>query len=148
MLREIYATILVRYLALLTEVYPGSRLGRTGGMHMIGQRVGYVRVSTTDQHTDRQLDGVTVDCAFTDQASGKSTDRAQLDALKAYVREGDTVVVHGSIGPEPGRLAESRPRLDRSRDPGRVCEGTFDVYRGGRSHGHVAVKFDGSRGRI
>ena len=61
---------------------------------MAGQRVGYVRVSTLDQRTDRQLDGVELDRVFTDKASGKDVVRPQLDALLAFVRDGDTVVVH------------------------------------------------------
>ncbi len=59
-----------------------------------GQRVGYVRVSTLDQNTDRQLDGVELDRVFTDHASGKDTNRPQLVACLAYVREGDTLLVH------------------------------------------------------
>lgn len=59
-----------------------------------GQRVGYVRVSTLDQNTERQLEGVTVDRTFTDKASGKDTDRPQLVAALEYVREGDTLVCH------------------------------------------------------
>ena len=31
---------------------------------------------------------------FTDKASGKDTQRPQLEALLSFVREGDTVVVH------------------------------------------------------
>jgi DNA invertase Pin-like site-specific DNA recombinase len=61
---------------------------------MIGQRVGYIRVSTFDQNPERQLENVPVDRTFTDRASGKDTQRPQLEALVAYVREGDTVVVH------------------------------------------------------
>ncbi len=61
---------------------------------MTGQVVGYVRVSTLDQKTDRQLVGVDVHRTFTDHASGKDTDRPQLAQMIAYVREGDTVVVH------------------------------------------------------
>ena len=61
---------------------------------MPGQRVGYVRVSTADQHPDRQLDGVSVENTFTDQASGKDTQRPQLEALLKFVRLDDTVVVH------------------------------------------------------
>lgn len=61
---------------------------------MIGQRVGYLRVSTLDQKTDRQLDQVPVDRLFTDHASGKDTTRPQLTELLRYVRDGDTVVVH------------------------------------------------------
>ncbi|MGW5107649.1 recombinase family protein [Nocardia sp. NPDC004123] len=61
---------------------------------MHGQRVGYVRVSTGDQNTERQLDGIRVDKTFTDKASGKDRERPQLTALLDYVRDGDTVVVH------------------------------------------------------
>ena len=58
------------------------------------QRVGYIRVSTLDQSTERQLDGIEVDCVFTDKASGKDIKRPQLQAALSYVREGDTLVVH------------------------------------------------------
>jgi DNA invertase Pin-like site-specific DNA recombinase len=59
-----------------------------------GQRIGYVRVSSFDQHPGRQLDQVQVDKLFTDKASGKDTQRPQLDALLSFAREGDTVIVH------------------------------------------------------
>ena len=61
---------------------------------MKGQRIGYVRVSTTDQNPERQIEGVELDKMFTDRASGKDTQRPQLDALLTYVREGDMVIVH------------------------------------------------------
>ncbi|QQE79530.1 recombinase family protein [Alicyclobacillus sp. SO9] len=61
---------------------------------MKGQRIGYVRVSTVEQHPDRQLDGVSLDRVFTDKVSGKTTHRPQLQALLEFVREGDLVVVH------------------------------------------------------
>jgi len=35
-----------------------------------------------------------VDKVFTDKASGKDTQRPELDALLSFVRDGDTVVVH------------------------------------------------------
>lgn len=59
-----------------------------------GKRVGYVRVSTLDQNTERQLDGIRLDKRFTDKASGKDTDRPQLQAALDYLREGDVLVVH------------------------------------------------------
>lgn len=59
-----------------------------------GQQVGYVRVSTVDQNTGRQLDGVQLNKVFTDKVSGKSTDRPQLKACIEYIREGDTLHVH------------------------------------------------------
>jgi DNA invertase Pin-like site-specific DNA recombinase len=58
------------------------------------KRVGYIRVSTLDQHTDRQLDGQDLDKVFTDKASGKDTKRPQLQAALDYLREGDTLLVH------------------------------------------------------
>ena len=61
---------------------------------MKGQRIGYVRVSTTEQNTDRQLEGLPVDRVFTDKASGKDVRRPALEDLMGYAREGDTVVVH------------------------------------------------------
>jgi DNA invertase Pin-like site-specific DNA recombinase len=57
-------------------------------------RVGYVRVSTVDQNTVRQLDGIAVERVFTDTASGKDAARPKLDELLAFVRDGDTVTVH------------------------------------------------------
>jgi DNA invertase Pin-like site-specific DNA recombinase len=62
---------------------------------MTGQRVGYVRVSTLDQSTVRQLDGVPVDKTYTDKASGKDRrNRPELEDLIGFVRDGDTVLVH------------------------------------------------------
>lgn len=61
---------------------------------MHGQRIGYVRVSSFDQNPERQLEHVPVDRLFTDKASGKDTQRPELERLIAFVREGDTVVVH------------------------------------------------------
>ena len=61
---------------------------------MNGHTVGYIRVSTFDQNTDRQLEGIHLDKVFTDKASGKDAKRPELELLIQYVREGDTVVVH------------------------------------------------------
>ena len=60
----------------------------------IGKTIGYIRVSTVDQNTERQLDGLALDKTFTEKASAKTADRPQLIAMLEYVREGDTVVVH------------------------------------------------------
>lgn len=59
-----------------------------------GHRIGYIRVSTLDQNAERQLDGIELDRTFTDKASGKDTQRPQLQAALEYVRHGDTFVVH------------------------------------------------------
>ena len=61
---------------------------------MNGHAVGYIRVSTFDQNTDCQLEGIHLDRVFTDKASGKDVKRPELEQLIQYVREGDTVVVH------------------------------------------------------
>lgn len=63
-------------------------------MNSKGQRIGYIRVSSADQNTARQLDGIALDRVFEDKQSGKSIDRPQLQAALAYVREGDTLLVH------------------------------------------------------
>ncbi|MGZ6770374.1 MAG: recombinase family protein [Mycobacteriaceae bacterium] len=51
-------------------------------------------MSTLDQKTGRQLDGIAVDKTFTDKASGTDVHRPQLAAMLGFVREGDTVIVH------------------------------------------------------
>jgi len=61
---------------------------------MSGQRIGYIRVSSFDQNPERQLDDVAVNRTFTDKASGKDVQRPALEELCAFVRHGDTVVVH------------------------------------------------------
>lgn len=61
---------------------------------MAGQQIGYIRVSTAGQNTDRQLEGVELDRVFTDKVSGKSADRPQLKAMLAHIRPGDTFHVH------------------------------------------------------
>lgn len=59
-----------------------------------GKRIGYIRVSSVDQNTVRQLDGVPLDKTFTDRASGKDTSRPHLKAALDYLRDGDALVVH------------------------------------------------------
>jgi DNA invertase Pin-like site-specific DNA recombinase len=52
-------------------------------------------VSSLDQNTDRQLEGVAeLYRVFEDKASGKDVVRPQLEEMLKYVRQGDTVVVH------------------------------------------------------
>lgn len=61
---------------------------------MSGQHVGYIRVSTVDQNTVRQLEGLQLDQIFTDKLSGKDIKRPMLQACIAYVRAGDVLHVH------------------------------------------------------
>ena len=56
--------------------------------------VGYIRVSSVDQNTSRQLSDTALDRVFEDKASGKDTDRPALTACLEYLREGDTLHVH------------------------------------------------------
>jgi DNA invertase Pin-like site-specific DNA recombinase len=62
-----------------------------------GKRVGYVRVSSVDQNTDRQVEAMAdlhIDKTFIDKLSGKDTKRPQLQAALDYLRDGDVLVVH------------------------------------------------------
>jgi len=61
---------------------------------MNGQRVGYIRVSSIDQNTDRQLHGIELDRVYEDKCSGKDTNRPKLTECLGYLREGDELVVH------------------------------------------------------
>lgn len=68
-------------------------------------RVGYIRVSTAHQHTDRQedkLETMNVEKVFIEKISGKDRARPQLKAMLEFVQEGDVVVVS-----ELSRLARS-----------------------------------------
>lgn len=56
--------------------------------------IGYVRVSTFEQNTDRQLEGIKADKIFLEKVSGKDANRPQLNELLNYIRDGDTLVVH------------------------------------------------------
>lgn len=56
--------------------------------------VGYIRVSSADQNTDRQLDGIELDKVYEEKISGKDRERPQLKLCLEYLREGDTLLVH------------------------------------------------------
>ncbi len=58
--------------------------------------ISYIRVSTTDQNTSRQLadTGLSFDKQFVDHCSGGSIKRPALEDLKDFVRLGDTIHVH------------------------------------------------------
>lgn len=74
-------------------------------------KFGYARVSTAEQHLDRQLAalteaGVEDDNIFREKVSGAKAHREQLERLKTYLREGDIVVVTSY-----DRLARSTKQL-------------------------------------
>ena len=55
-------------------------------------KIGYTRVSSTDQTTERQdLGDIKV---FEDKASGKDMERPALQEMLAYIRKGDEVICH------------------------------------------------------
>ena len=59
-------------------------------------RVGYIRVSSTDQNESRQLEALKkyeIEKMFSEKISGKDTNRPQLQAMMDFVREGDCVYV-------------------------------------------------------
>ncbi len=59
------------------------------------QKLGYARVSTTDQNLSRQIDMLNqygVDKLYTEKMSGTKRDRPELVKLLAYMDEGDTIV--------------------------------------------------------
>lgn len=61
-----------------------------------GQRVGYARVSTIDQHVHLQLDALKeagCEKIFVEKASGAQRNRPELQAALAYMRENDVLVV-------------------------------------------------------
>lgn len=59
-----------------------------------GKIVAYIRVSSTDQNPERQLEGWSYDKVFIEKASGKDTNRPQLQEMIRYVRDDDTILCH------------------------------------------------------
>ena len=61
-------------------------------------KIAYIRVSTKEQNTGRQYEllkerNIVPDKVYEEHISGKNTDRPELKAMLAYVREGDTVYI-------------------------------------------------------
>lgn len=75
---------------------------------MNGQHIGYIRVSSVGQNTDRQLDGVHLDVTYEEKLSGKDTNRPELANMMKAIRSGDTVHVHSM-----DRLARNMVDLHR-----------------------------------
>ena len=66
------------------------------GIGVDNLKIGYIRISTTDQNTARQevlMKELGVEQVYIDRMSGKNTDRPELKKMMSYVREGDTVIV-------------------------------------------------------
>jgi len=63
---------------------------------MTTQRIGYSRVSTTDQNPDSQKDALNragVDQLFIERFTGTKASRPEWDQVKKILRKGDTLVV-------------------------------------------------------
>lgn len=59
-------------------------------------KIGYARVSSSDQNLDRQIEKLTssgCEKIFSEKLSGKNMNRPVLQELLAFIREGDEVVV-------------------------------------------------------
>jgi DNA invertase Pin-like site-specific DNA recombinase len=71
-------------------------MNKNKDVSMSGQRIGYARVSTSDQDTSIQIEQLqTAGCdrIFHEKVSGSSQNRAQLNEMLSYIRKGDTLVV-------------------------------------------------------
>ena len=58
------------------------------------KKIAYIRVSTFEQNTARQLDGMTFDKTFEDKLSGANANRPSLINMIDYIREGDEIWIH------------------------------------------------------
>jgi DNA invertase Pin-like site-specific DNA recombinase len=77
----------------------------------MNQKIGYARVSTDDQHLYLQNDAlkkVGCDVIYEEKASGKNTERLELEQCRKALRAGDTLVVW-----RLDRLGRSLPDLVR-----------------------------------
>ena len=86
-------------------------------------KIGYARVSSKEQHLDRQLAALKdVDKLFTDKLSGANTNRPELQKMLAYIREGDIVLVT-----ELDRLGRSNQDLTKIMNTIQNKGATLDV---------------------
>ncbi|TKB23188.1 recombinase family protein [Desulfopila sp. IMCC35006] len=59
-----------------------------------GKQIGYTRVSSISQNTERQLADIHLDKTFEDKISAKDTNRKGLNECLEYLREDDVLHVH------------------------------------------------------
>ena len=57
-------------------------------------RVGYIRVSSVEQSTERQLDGIELDEIFEEKISAKDGERSELKKCLQFLRKQDVLYVH------------------------------------------------------
>lgn len=68
----------------------------SGGKAMQGEKIAYVRVSSIDQNEERQIEMLkqhNITKWYIEKVSGKNTKRTELQKLRDFVREGDTIYV-------------------------------------------------------
>lgn len=86
-------------------------------------KIGYARVSSTDQNLARQLEQLNnVDKIFQESISGASRERPQLIAMLDYIREGDIIVVT-----ELERLGRNNKELTEVMDEIKLKGATLEV---------------------
>ncbi len=61
---------------------------------MTGHKIGYIRVSSIGQNTERQLEGMTLERMFSEKISAKTRKRPVLSECLDYLRSGDELHVH------------------------------------------------------
>jgi len=72
-------------------------------------KISYIRVSTVDQHEDRQvkaMENLGIEKWFKEKVSAKDTNRPKLKEMMEFAREGDTIYIH-----DFSRLARSTKDL-------------------------------------
>lgn len=85
------------FIKLFTFINTNDRF-KTRGDYMAHKKFGYVRVSSKDQNTDRQVNelitsGISERDIFVDKASGKDFNRENFQVLKRILRKGDILYV-------------------------------------------------------
>lgn len=86
-------------------------------------KIGYARVSSTDQNLDRQLELLSnCDKIFSDKASGKDTNREGFQEMMKFIREGDIVVVT-----ELKRLGRNNKELTETMNLIQLKKATLEV---------------------
>lgn len=63
---------------------------------MLCMRIGYIRVSSTDQNTDRQYEVLRkfeIEKSFEEKISGKNRNRPALQDMMKFAREGDVIYI-------------------------------------------------------
>lgn len=131
--------------------FADEQLGRfrlsAAGEWLMGNVIGYARVSTVDQNLDSQLDALKKAGAariFTDKLSGSTTARPQLQACLAYLNRGDVLAVYSTdrLGRSVGDLIEIVGKLREQGIQFKSLTEPFDTTdHGGELFFHIVAAF-------